>query len=82
MLSLWADLRAYWLRKPEYSILILGLDGAGKTTLLERVKQQLGQRHEPLDRVVPTVGQNGTSPLYLAILRQDAPAENIIETRY
>ena len=59
MLSLWADIRAYWSRREEYSILILGLDGAGKTTLLERVKKQLGQRHEPLDRIVPTIGQNG-----------------------
>ena len=47
--------------KPEYSILLLGLDNAGKSTLLEQIRALYAHHdtpHEPNLKTVPTVGQN------------------------
>ena len=41
MFSLLYGFWQYVSRRPEFNVLILGLDGAGKTTLLERVKHEL-----------------------------------------
>jgi ADP-ribosylation factor related protein 1 len=44
--------------KPEYSVLLLGLDNAGKTTLLEQIKALSSPHAHPNLNTVPTVGQN------------------------
>jgi ADP-ribosylation factor related protein 1 len=47
------------LTKPEYSVLLLGLDNAGKTTFHEQVKSLfLPSAPAPKLKTVPTVGQN------------------------
>ncbi|VUC38117.1 unnamed protein product [Clonostachys rosea] len=55
----------YATSKPEYSVILLGLDNAGKTTFHEQVKSLfLPSNPEPKLRTVPTVGQNvSTIPL-------------------
>ena len=45
-------------KKPQYSVLLLGLDNAGKTTFLENCKKQYGQIYKDFDKITPTVGQN------------------------
>jgi ADP-ribosylation factor related protein 1 len=47
------------LRRPEYSVILLGLDNAGKTTFHEQVRALFDpDRPEPKLKTVPTVGQN------------------------
>ena len=45
-------------QKPQYKVLIIGLDGAGKTTFLEQVKSIEGKKSMKLDKIPPTVGFN------------------------
>ena len=42
MYSLVTGFYKWYFQKPEYKILIIGLDGAGKTSFLEQVKQLEG----------------------------------------
>lgn len=47
------------LTRPEYSVILLGLDNAGKTTFHEQVKSLFLASHpNPKLNTVPTVGQN------------------------
>jgi len=59
MFSLLSGLWQCMVAKPEYYVLILGLDRAGKTTLLEQLKATF-KGIEPLapDQIMPTVGLN------------------------
>lgn len=48
-----------YFNKPEYYVIILGLDCAGKTTLLERIKAIFSNRAPlPPQSIRPTVGLN------------------------
>ena len=48
-----------YFNKPEYYVIILGLDCAGKTTLLERIKAIFSNRPAlPPQSIRPTVGLN------------------------
>lgn len=50
-----------YFNKPEYYVIILGLDCAGKTTLLERIKAIFSNRAPlPPQSIRPTVGLNST----------------------
>ena len=60
------------IRRPEYSVLLLGLDNAGKTTFHEQVKSLfLPTNPTPKLKTVPTVGQNVStitlSDMYLKV---------------
>ena len=44
--------------KPEYSILILGIENSGKTTFLEQLKKKSGLNHKNFNKILPTMGQN------------------------
>ena len=45
MYSLISGLYHYLTKKPEYKVLIIGLDGAGKTMFIEQVKAIEGQKY-------------------------------------
>lgn len=48
-----------YFNKPEYYVIILGLDCAGKTTLLERIKAIFSNKAPlPPQSIRPTVGLN------------------------
>ncbi|AMD22587.1 HHL183Cp [Eremothecium sinecaudum] len=47
-----------WNKREQYSVLILGLDNAGKSTFLEQLKSIYRLSSRPLEKIVPTVGQN------------------------
>lgn len=44
--------------KPEYSILILGIENSGKTTFLEQLKKKSGMNYKEFNKIMPTMGQN------------------------
>ena len=48
----------WYFQKPEYKLLVLGLDGAGKTSILEKIKEHEGQKFMSQARIPPTVGLN------------------------
>eukprot|EP00041_Stephanoeca_diplocostata_P001875 m.21898 g.21898 ORF g.21898 m.21898 type:complete len:202 (+) comp12564_c0_seq2:277-882(+) len=60
MFSLLSGLVQYLFQRPEYFILMIGLDGAGKTCLLEKFKGIHNKKYSgtPLDKVSPTIGLN------------------------
>ena len=58
MYSLISGFYTWYFQKPEYKVLLVGLDGAGKTSFLEQVKSLHGQRCMSLDKITPTVGLN------------------------
>ncbi|CAI8496230.1 unnamed protein product [Hanseniaspora opuntiae] len=44
--------------KPEYSVLILGIENSGKTTFLEQLKKKSGMNYKDFNKIMPTMGQN------------------------
>ena len=59
MYSLLSGFYKWYFEKPEYKVLILGLDGAGKTSFLEQVKELDGQKKfMSRQKIPPTVGLN------------------------
>ena len=58
MYSLLSGFYKWYFEKPEYKVLILGLDGAGKTSFLEQVKELDGQKFMSRQKIPPTVGLN------------------------
>jgi len=62
MFSLLSGIWNYVFTRPQYNILILGLDNAGKSTLLTQIKslyaEDMPAPEEKLKRILPTVGQN------------------------
>lgn len=44
--------------KPEYSVLILGVENSGKTTFLEQLKKKSGLNYKSFNKILPTMGQN------------------------
>ncbi|EDQ92987.1 uncharacterized protein MONBRDRAFT_2913, partial [Monosiga brevicollis MX1] len=59
MFSLLSGFYDYLTRRPEYYVLILGLDNAGKTTLSEQFKVLNRPGYKARSRTAPTVGLNG-----------------------
>lgn len=57
MLSLCSGLWTTLFSRPQYQVVVIGLDGAGKTTVLERAKSAL-TGSVMRERVAPTVGLN------------------------
>lgn len=58
MFHLMQGLYRIWNKKEQYSVLILGLDNSGKTTFFEQLKSIYHLYSKPLEKIVPTVGQN------------------------
>ena len=58
MYSLVTGLYQWCMQKPEYKLLVLGLDGAGKTSFIERVKEIEEQKFMRQEKIPPTVGLN------------------------
>jgi ADP-ribosylation factor related protein 1 len=59
MYHLLAGLYGQWTERPQYNVLLLGIQGAGKTAWLDRVRGHVtGTGGRPLERFTPTVGQN------------------------
>ena len=58
MYSLLSGFYQWYFQKPEYKVLMVGLDGAGKTSFLEQVKSMHKQKCTKLERITPTVGLN------------------------
>ena len=50
----WKDLT----QKPEFKILLLGLEGSGKTTILNQIKRGQGLNSQPNEKIRPTMGLN------------------------
>lgn len=44
--------------KPEYSVLILGIENSGKTTFLEQLKKKSKLNYKHFNKILPTMGQN------------------------
>ncbi|XBW35821.1 hypothetical protein QEN19_001394 [Hanseniaspora menglaensis] len=44
--------------KPEYSVLILGIENSGKTTFLEQLKKKSKMNFKNFNKIMPTMGQN------------------------
>eukprot|EP00035_Acanthoeca_spectabilis_P006506 m.125352 g.125352 ORF g.125352 m.125352 type:complete len:202 (+) comp13536_c0_seq5:254-859(+) len=60
MFSLMSGLIHYLFSRPEYFVLVIGLDDAGKTCLLERLKAMNNPKYNalPPEKLTPTIGLN------------------------
>eukprot|EP00040_Diaphanoeca_grandis_P000590 m.15907 g.15907 ORF g.15907 m.15907 type:complete len:202 (-) comp10786_c0_seq1:32-637(-) len=60
MFSLVGALVKYLFQRPEYFILVIGLDGAGKTCLVEKCKElyRPGHKRQLMSKIKTTVGLN------------------------
>lgn len=59
MYHLLAGLYGQWTEKPQFNVLLLGIQASGKTAWLDRVRAHVtGTGHRALARFTPTVGQN------------------------
>eukprot|EP00037_Helgoeca_nana_P026698 m.302164 g.302164 ORF g.302164 m.302164 type:complete len:202 (+) comp27289_c0_seq3:561-1166(+) len=60
MFSLMSGFIHYLFSRPEYFVLVIGLDNAGKTCLLEKLKTMNNPKYKPQppEKLTPTIGLN------------------------